>query len=800
MSEYGEVYRQTTDDGKATVVVRKIWQARKGDSFHVSVLKGKGLARMEKKPGQLLFSDDKKSLTEAQKSAEKWLSSDKAKPLLAGVGKGKGSPKGRKAKTSPAYEDAKKRAAAQGRAKLEKKAKDNPVSKGTAGIPANELGVGDKIRVDGKIFRVAHVDNTNGGLVFTSTKGVEHSVSKSANVQPLPLTKREISQVGKMVEAERKRLTDLDKADIVAGLLHASPKGRKAKTSPASKGKSKATQAQLAALEKARAARASNKESGKPAKKTYVCKAKSPVKKGKLDAATRKKIPPVLFALPTTKELPLHDYGHTRSAMGRLNMMFRKGTVTEAQYREAWTNIKAACDCFGITMKKPPLVQIEPSAKKPSAKKPSAKKPSAKKPSAKKPSAKKPSAKKPSAKKPSAKKPSAKKPSAKKPSAKKPSAKKPSAKKPSAKKPSAKKPSAKKPSAKKPSAKKPSAKKPSAKKPSAKKPSAKKPSAKKPSAKKPSAKKPSIKEALEALKKAWRQYYLALLEQKRTTSQAKILRATNKISAAEERAMRAGASFKQINAVMSDALQKNTHSTRKKPSKSIRKAALKKSVRKRPGKTTRRNVTKKRTTRKARASRILIDQPNAMAILVSLEGRQWGKRQEKNRLDVRGFYSNLDAYKHLEEAGLSNAKDISLSDILAGSGEIDGEKGTIYSVDTTGEIALAYGTADAQKRERAKNLGMRVKHIERSNPMDDDGDEDLDIQLETNALISESRDGYAIAVENTYVDSADTLEAALDLLRRWMEENQFWPDVFYVNDRGNVDQLDVATGKTIRSW
>lgn len=43
-------------------------------------------------------------------------------------------------------------------------------------------------------------------------------------------------------------------------------------------------------------------------------------------------------------------------------------------------------------------------------------------------------------------------------------------------------------------------------------------------------------------------------------------------------------------------------------------------------------------------------------------------------------------------------------------------------------------------------------------------------------------------------------DAALKAIRADMEKEQFWPDVYYVNERGNTDLLDVKTGKIVKSW
>ena len=76
LSKYGEVHRKKV--GEHTVVVRGIWQARKGDSYHVRILKGDGLESDETKRGNVLsradfymgdHGDEKKTLEAALAAA-----------------------------------------------------------------------------------------------------------------------------------------------------------------------------------------------------------------------------------------------------------------------------------------------------------------------------------------------------------------------------------------------------------------------------------------------------------------------------------------------------------------------------------------------------------------------------------------------------------------------------------------------------------------------------------------------------------------------------------------------------------
>jgi hypothetical protein len=563
------------------------------------------------------------------------------------------------------------------------------------------------------------------------------------------------------------------------------------------------------ALARAAVKKASSKNAPKKApKKTYVCKTKPPVAKGKLTPAKRAKLPKVLFALPKTEDLPIHDAGHTKSAMGRLTQMYNAKTITDAQYREAWVNIKAAADCFGIAMHKAPLIPITAPKKAKAPAKKAAKKATPK-----------------PKRKPASKKAPAKKATTKVSRRGAPKKIKLWTGTSSNPPPGYARVKAQevRPSETLLATNGDTHKVQSVThgtrttlhfhggsevthghgtsvmvKRAAKKRAAKKASPKAASYRTKAQRQTQAK-ALETLKDAW----VAQYKSGPNTSQSVASRISTKIANAMSRAQKAGAGPAAINKAMDDALKEARKSTKARPKpKSARKSPPKrKTARKAPPKrkTARKAPpSKRKAAPKAKIARVFIDQPDALAILSTLEGRTWARRQERDKLDVTGFYSNLDAYKHLDEAGLTDAE-VELSEILAGSGEIYGTKGTIYTVHPNGEITLLHGSVKATKRARAENLGIRVAHGTKPNPVEPD-DGNLDTEMETGALISESRDGYALAVEQEYITSADSVDESLEILRDWMQRNKYYPNVYFVNERGNVKQLDVATGKTIRSW
>lgn len=92
-------------------------------------------------------------------------------------------------------------------------------------------------------------------------------------------------------------------------------------------------------------------------------------------------------------------------------------------------------------------------------------------------------------------------------------------------------------------------------------------------------------------------------------------------------------------------------------------------------------------------------------------------------------------------------------------------------------------------------------------PSFDPEDFDLEFEMETGLVIGESRGGYGIALDGSAKDFEEALVAGLEA----MEQSKYYPNVFYVNERGNVDLLSVkprirkgkivgASYKTLHGW
>jgi hypothetical protein len=151
-----------------------------------------------------------------------------------------------------------------------------------------------------------------------------------------------------------------------------------------------------------------------------------------------------------------------------------------------------------------------------------------------------------------------------------------------------------------------------------------------------------------------------------------------------------------------------------------------------------------------------------------------------------------------------------------------------------GAVALVGGAKLAADRLGSRNDSDDDE--ENDEPSDEDEDFDLKSELESGFVIGDARGGYALSVEGRYLDtiphevpvrgrfgraSEETLsgwDVALRTALQWMEDKQYWPNLFHVNERGNVDLLDSShrarkvggktfvtfikgkTGEIVRSW
>lgn len=78
----------------------------------------------------------------------------------------------------------------------------------------------------------------------------------------------------------------------------------------------------------------------------------------RLTQSEREELPKSAFAWPEERKFPVHDRAHTIAAVGKLNLIYKRGYIDDDQYRAIYERIMRAYDRFGLTARKPPLVPM----------------------------------------------------------------------------------------------------------------------------------------------------------------------------------------------------------------------------------------------------------------------------------------------------------------------------------------------------------------------------------------------------------------------------------------------------------
>jgi len=95
---------------------------------------------------------------------------------------------------------------------------------------------------------------------------------------------------------------------------------------------------------------------------------------------------------------------------------------------------------------------------------------------------------------------------------------------------------------------------------------------------------------------------------------------------------------------------------------------------------------------------------------------------------------------------------------------------------------------------------------------EEEDDFDLHGEMREGIVIHDARGGgYSVSSQDRYYASSKTFDGALKLAAEKMEKDQYWPNVFHVNDHGNVALLALkpkivkgrvvkVTSKQVRDW
>ena len=85
---------------------------------------------------------------------------------------------------------------------------------------------------------------------------------------------------------------------------------------------------------------------------------------------------------------------------------------------------------------------------------------------------------------------------------------------------------------------------------------------------------------------------------------------------------------------------------------------------------------------------------------------------------------------------------------------------------------------------------------------DDETDNHFDVkeEMDSGVVITDSGSrGYSVKADGNFLETTNDFDTAMEIALKWMKDNNFWPNLFYVNDHGNISMLD-HKGNEIRSW
>jgi len=66
-------------------------------------------------------------------------------------------------------------------------------------------------------------------------------------------------------------------------------------------------------------------------------------------------------------------------------------------------------------------------------------------------------------------------------------------------------------------------------------------------------------------------------------------------------------------------------------------------------------------------------------------------------------------------------------------------------------------------------------------------------------VIEDTRNGCTVSCEGKYLGTHANFDLAFTAGCAWMEAHGYYPDVYHVNDHGNVDLLD-DEGNVVEGW
>jgi len=132
---------------------------------------------------------------------------------------------------------------------------------------------------------------------------------------------------------------------------------------------------------------------------------------------------------------------------------------------------------------------------------------------------------------------------------------------------------------------------------------------------------------------------------------------------------------------------------------------------------------------------------------------------------------------------------------------------------TASKTHLARIVDDARRRaHKARSGNWNGDEASGDEESEEEDDFDLQSEMENGMVIGEARGGrYSVSLERRFLRDFPTFNEALKFAAQKMEDSNYWPNVFYVNERGNTDLLAIkpkivkgkvikVTYKNVRGW
>lgn len=130
---------------------------------------------------------------------------------------------------------------------------------------------------------------------------------------------------------------------------------------------------------------------------------------------------------------------------------------------------------------------------------------------------------------------------------------------------------------------------------------------------------------------------------------------------------------------------------------------------------------------------------------------------------------------------------------------LDESKAIILSENSDGLVAVTWFDDSKEAKEDWTAIEDEL-HGDDEDEEDDEDEDDAfsEDEMREGYVISDARGGVTVAHSGKHLGSYDDTDEALEAIAKHMKSSNFYPNIYYVNDHGNVDLLD-GDGNVIES-